>query len=260
MADGEGYAIFEVRSPYVIVPRVGKYETTDDDCEASVVSIDAPGAKLSVSGDNGLTWRDVELSSGSADLTKHVARTYGYLLKIAVKGKAGEGVVRSLKITTWVQLHPASLPSLRKGANKMRYVTGDDHGLAGRVVEIRTCANDRKDLLKYCSEPPKDYDPARKSSRVRGRFVVKVQAQPGTKIAWFSAGGNFSTHQQAGAVRTKNPMAYAVDSPKGFKNFYTAKVPAGQGHWHYNADVEVNLDKPAKTLFIEYVGKPAVNN
>ena len=259
-AAGEGYAIFEVRSPYVIVPRVGKYETTDDDTEASVVRIDGAGAKLSVSRDNGLTWQQVEPTSGTADLTRYVARTYGYLLKIALKGKPGEAIVRSLEITTWVQLHPASLPSLRKGINKMRYVTGDHYGLASRVVEIRTNGSDRKDFLKYCSEPPKDYDPARKSSRARGRFVAKVQAPPGTKIAWFSGGGNFSTYQQAGAARTKNSIAYAVDEPKDFKTFYNAKIAADQAHWHYNADVEVKLDKPAGTVFIEYVGKPGVNN
>ncbi len=31
---GDGYAVFEVRTPYVIVPRVGELETADDDCEA----------------------------------------------------------------------------------------------------------------------------------------------------------------------------------------------------------------------------------
>jgi hypothetical protein len=53
---GEGYAIFEVRTPYVIVPRVGRMETTEDDCEASVVEIDSAGATLSISRDNGITW------------------------------------------------------------------------------------------------------------------------------------------------------------------------------------------------------------
>lgn len=255
-----GYAIFEVRSPYVIVPRVGRYETTEDDAEASVVKIDAEGAELSVSRDNGLTWKKVAVADGQADLTPHVARTYGYLLKIDLSGKPGEAVVRSLEITTWVQLHPASLPSLRKGANKMRYVSGDHYGLKTRVVEIRTNGNDRADFLKYLSTPPKDFDPARKTSRARGRFVAKVQAPPAAKIAWFSGGGNFCARQGAGAAQTRNAMAYAVDEPKGFKRFYKAKVPAGQAHWHYNADVEVKLDKPAGTVYIEYVGNPGVNN
>ena len=43
---GQGYAIFEVRSPYVIVPRVGRLDTLDEDCEAALVELDAPGASL----------------------------------------------------------------------------------------------------------------------------------------------------------------------------------------------------------------------
>lgn len=257
---GEGHAIFEVRSPYVIVPLVGKIETTDDDKEASVVKITGEGYALSVSLDNGLTWKDVAAEGGALDLTPHVAGAYGYLVKIALKGEVGKAVVRSLEITTWVQLHPASLPSLRQGKNEIRYVTGDHYGLQTRVVEIRTNGSDRDDFLKYCVEPPKDFDPSNKTSRARGPFVVKVEAPPGAKIAWFSGGGNFLTHQQSAALNTKNSMAWAADEPKDFKEFYKAEVPAGQNHWHYNADVEVKLDKPAKTVFIRYVGDPAVNN
>jgi len=257
---GEGHAVFEVRSPYVIVPRVGKYETTDDDTEASVVRIDAAGARLSVSTDNGLTWAEVSPTDGAIDLTAQVARRYGYLLKIDLKGAPGEAVVRSMGITTWVQLHPASLPSLRKGANQMRYVTGDHHGLDTRVVEIRTNGSDRADFLKYLSTPPADFDPDRKTARAIGRFVAKVAAPPGAKIAWLSAGGNFQAYQHNSAPNTANTMAWAAEKPEGFKQFYKAAIPAGQAHWHYNADVEVKLDRPARTVFIEYVGKPAVNN
>ena len=41
---------------------------------------------------------------------------------------------------------------------------------------------------------------------------------------------------------------------------YRADVPADQGHWHYNADREVKLDVPARTVYVEYVGDPGVNN
>jgi len=239
---GTGYAVFEVRSPYVIVPRVGKYETTEDDTEACVVKMDAEAAELSVSGDNGLTWKKVDLVDGRADLTRHVAGTYGCLLKIALKGAPGQALVRSLEVTTWVQLHPASLPSLGKGVNGMHYVTGDHYGLASRVVEIRTNGSGRK------------------SSRAKGRFVAKLQAPPGAKIAWFSAGGNFQTHQAGQAPKTNNTMAWAAGEPKDFKPFYKADIPAGQAHWHYNADVEVKLEKPVGRVYIEYVGNPGVNN
>jgi hypothetical protein len=251
---GEGYAIFEVRSPYVIVPRVGKLETTDDDREASVVKVVGTGVTASVSVDNGLTWTAMT----SPDLTPLASGRYGYLLRLELKGQAA--VLHSLETTTWVQVHPASLPSLRQGKNEMRYVTGDHYGLEGHVVEIRTNGSDRADFLKVLAEPPKDFDPARTTSRARGTFVAKVAAPPGMKIAWFSGGGAFATHQGDGAPSTKNTMAWAADEPARFAEFYRAQVPAGQNHWHYNADVEVKLDQPARTVFIRYVGDPGVNN
>jgi hypothetical protein len=251
---GEGHVLFEVRSPYVIVPKVGDLESLEDDTEASVVKLDAVDVAASVSVDNGLTWAAATLP----DLTPHVSGRYGYLLKLEFK--SAKAVIRSMEITTWVQLHPASLPSLRKGKNELKYVTGDHYGLNDHVVEIRTNGSDREDFVKVLHEPPADFDPKRTSNRAHGPFVARIAAPPGMKIAWFSGGGNFMAHQGDGAPRTKNSMAWAAEDPKDFKEFYRAEVPAGQSHWHYNADVEVKLDAPAKTVYLRYVGDPGVNN
>ncbi|NJO56714.1 MAG: hypothetical protein HC834_10705, partial [Rhodospirillales bacterium] len=56
------------------------------------------------------------------DLTKLVSGRYGYLLKIGVGGNPGDSLVRSLKVTTWVQVAPASLPSLRKARTFWSFV------------------------------------------------------------------------------------------------------------------------------------------
>ncbi len=257
---GEGYAIFEVRSPYVIEPVVGDLDTRSDDRHASTVTLDAVNTSLSLSLDHGLTWHQLPASSGTLDLTPHVSGTYGYLLRLTLRGQPEQAVVRSLAITTWVQVHPASLPALRKGANVMRLATGDHHGLPTRVLEIRPSAAKRDEFMKYLVEAPEDYDPARRTSRVRGPLVVKVQAPPGTRIAWFSAGASFETHQRAAAKNTQNSIAYAVDEPSDLREIYRAAVPADQSHWHYNVDREVKLDSPARTVLIRYVGDPAVNN
>jgi lysophospholipase L1-like esterase len=259
---GEGYAVFEVRSPYIIVPKVGNTTSTDDDTEASVVLLDATGVALSVSADNGLTWRDVELAPGpqEVDLTRHVAGTYGYLLKLRLNGEPGKAVVRFLRITTWVQVAPAALPSLRQGSNRMELWTGDHYGLPTRVVEIRSEAGKPEGLLKYLAEPPKDYDPARKTSRVHGPMVAKIEAPPGAKIAWLSIGGSFETHQGEAASRTRNAMAYAVGEPKEFREIYRGDVPTYCNHWHCNMEKEVKLDPPARAVFVRYEGDPGVNN
>ncbi|MEK7677655.1 MAG: hypothetical protein AAB676_17645 [Verrucomicrobiota bacterium] len=256
---GQGRAIFEVRAPYVIVPLVGDLENTKDDREASVVKLDATGATLALSLDNGLTWTRVSAENGAVDLTPQVSGRYGYLLKIELRGEPEQAVVRSLEIVTWVQVHPASLPSLRQGKNTLRLVTSDHYALPTRVVAVCPSAADREDFLKHLVEPPKDYDPARRTSRVRGSFVAKVQAPPGAKIAWFSAGGSFTAYVGA-TQNTRNAIAYAVSEPGDFRAIYRADIPPDQSHWHYNVDREVKLDEPARTLFIRFTGEPAVNN
>jgi hypothetical protein len=207
----------------------------------------------------------VELNAGVVDLTSHVSGRYGYLLKF--KFEEENSVLKSLEITTWTQLHPASLPSLRQGKNEMQYVTGDHYGLNTRVVEIRTNGSDKDDFLKYCVQPPADFDPKRTTKRAIGPFIAVISAPPDAKIVWFSAGGNFCTHQLGGGPKTRNTMRWFTDSRKDlpkdlpkFTEFYKAEVPADQAHWHYNADVEVKLEQPAKVVFIEYVGDPGVNN
>lgn len=264
---GRGHVVFEVRSPYVIVPFVGKLDTTADDREASVVDVEGSRASLALSQDNGLTWRDLSaprLASGgrqTLDLTPHVSGTYGYLLKITLQGEPGRAVLRALRLTTWVQVAPASLPALRRGTNRMEYRTGDDHGLATRVVEFQTNGSDPADFFKYLREPPKDFNPKRAGGgRAHGPFIVKVQAPPHSRIAWLSAGGSFATHQQGNAKSTRNSMACAVDEPKDFQPFYQAEIPTDQSHWHYNVDREVTLHRPAKVVYLRYVGAPGVNN
>lgn len=257
---GEGYVIFEVRSPYVIVPLVGDPDTAADDRDASNVKTDAAGATLLISLDNGLTWKSLAAGTGGIDLTTLVSGTYGYLLKIILRGEPGKAVMRSLVITTWVQLHPAALPSLRQGRNEMRLVSGDHYGLPSRVTEIRSAAGQPEEFLKYLVETPQNYDPKRRTSRVRGPVIAKFQAPPGTKIAWFSAGASFVTHQKEAASQTHNAMAYALDKATNFMEIYRAQMPTDQGHWHYNADQEVRLKEPAAALFVRYFGDPGLNN
>jgi hypothetical protein len=259
---GEGYAIFEVRSPYVIVPKVGPLETLSGDREASQVELDASGASLALSLDNGLTWRDLPLpaAAGPLDLTPQVAGRYGYLLKIALAGQPGRAVVRSLAVSTWVQVAPASLPVLAKGKNRMEYRTGDHYGLKTRVLEIRSEAGKPGETLKYLVSPPADYDPNRKTDRIHGPAVVRVEAPPGTKIAWLVAEGSFATHQRQAARNTRNSMAYAVDEPKDFREIYRAEIPTDVEHWHSNAHREIRLERPAERVYVRYVGDPALNN
>ena len=126
--DGTGAVEFEVRSPYVIVPQVGQLDRIDDDRQASVIELSGRHVTLSISLDNGLTWSPVptaaseSLQAGGSeaemaiDLTPWVSGRYSYLLRFTLDGRAGDALLSRLKMTTWVQVAPASLPALTAGA------------------------------------------------------------------------------------------------------------------------------------------------
>ena len=168
--------------------------------------------------------------------------------------------MRRLKITTWVQVAPASLPALRKGSNRMVYQNGDHYGENTRVIELRSHASRPEELLKYLVTAPRDYDPARRTSKIIGEVTARLSAPPGTRIAWFTATGQFRTHFHAAASRNRNSIAYSADGTEAFRTIYQADVPTYTDHWHYNAAREVRLDQPAATLYVRYLGDPALNN
>jgi len=260
---GTGEAVFEIFTPWIITAKVNNPDDESDDTEASIVALDAARPiNVLVSLDHGKTWKGVtkgQGGKGSVDLTKWVNGTYGFLLKLQASGQADEVVLRALNVATWVQVAPISLPRLKTGVNKCQYDIGDRYGRLTMPMFVLPNVADPEDLEKYVVAMPEDYDLERKTARIRGDVILKLEAPDGTKIDWFTAGACFTTHQNQGAKNTDNRIAYAVDEPKDFKEIYKANVPTWVNHWRYQWDQDVRLKKPAKMAFVKYTGKPAVN-
>lgn len=158
-----------------------------------------------------------------------------------------------------VQVAPSSLPRLKKGLNHLNYEAADRYGLATIPMLVNPNCADPNNLAKYLVAMPQDYDPKRATSRIRGDAVLRLAAPEGMKIAWFSAGATFRTHQAENAKNTNNRIAYAVGRPQQFKEIYRASVPAWVNHWRYNWDADVVLDQPAKQVYVKYTADPALN-
>lgn len=266
---GDGWAVFEVRSPYVIVPEVGQIDDVKDDKEASVIEADGTEVTLAWSPDFGDTWITLEPKKWPAilDLTAQVAGSYGYLLKVGMKGKPDAAVLKSLKITTWVQVAPASLPALRAGENSFELKSGDHHGLPTRVLSIQPNPTDENQFLHYLLRAPKEFDPTSHSERAKGTLLARLPSLPKTKIAWFSAGASFRMSVGNPDNPPRNAIRFAPNSPRDFQPLFqdgpgstTALArPTEQTHWHYNVDREVKLDTSANAIYVEYVGHPSLN-
>ncbi|MFW6161565.1 MAG: hypothetical protein ACODAJ_02280, partial [Planctomycetota bacterium] len=262
--DGVGEAVFEMFTPWIIVAKINGLDDASDDSEAALVRlVTAAPVTVAVSADQGRSWHDaatVGPGKKVVDLTRWVKGTYGYLLRLrAAGGEAGQVAVRSMSADTWVQVAPISLPRLKAGVNKCRYGIGDRYGKATVPMFVLPNTADPDDLKQYVLDMPKDYNPKRKTARMRGDVVLKLEAPEGTGIGWFTAGAAFTTHQGGGAKNTDNRIAYAVGEPKEFKEVYKADVPTWVNHWRYQWDEDVRLERPAKTVFVKYTGKPAVN-
>lgn len=259
----EGTVVFEVFTPFLIVAKINDLDDFDDDAEASVVSLDAAvPVTVEVSTDNGLTWKTVttlEPGKQTLDLTRQVKQTWGYLLRLRAEGEAGQTAIRSLGIDTWVQVAPISLPRLKKGSNKLCYDADDRYGKSTQPMLVLPNVADPADLEKYVVSMPETYDPQKFTRRIVGEVIIKLQAPKGQKIDWLSAGGTFSTERRDLAKNTKCTIGYATGDPKDFQQVWESDVPDWTDHWRFNYDTDIRLDSPAETVYLRYVGDPAVN-
>ncbi len=250
---GEGAAIFRVASPFPIVGEVGKIEDPKDDKTASVIEIDATGVTLSYSKDFGATWISIETKTFPAkvDLTPQVAGDYGYQLRIELKGKPGEAVVRSLKTTTWVQCSPLSFPTLKSGDNTFRIRTGDERGLPTQAMVIEASTADENGFLRPVIRPPKEYRPGDANQRVIGPFTVRVGAPAGTHIAWMQLGGRFALKPDS-LLPESVSWSVATGSPQGFQPLELGRIAA-------EIDTTYVPDAPVPAVFYRVDARPALN-
>jgi hypothetical protein len=261
---GEAEVIFEVFTPYIIVPKVNGLDDPDDDREASVVAVrgDLP-IDLLVSLDHGMTWKAAGRAEPgpmkALDLTSLVGGTYGYLVKLKGTGHAGVPMIESLDIRTWVQVAPISLPALKAGRTEFRYDTGDRYDRQTIPMRVNPNTADPKDLAKYVLQIPADYDPERHTCRLRGEVIIRLIAPPRTKISWFTIGGTFRTYQGDEAGKTDNRIAYAVGQPDKFQEVHQSHVPAWVNHWRYNWDEDVVLREPAERVYVKYTANAGLN-
>jgi len=260
---GDAEVTFEVFTPYIIVAKINDLDDPSDDAEASVVTLEtALPVALAVSRDHGLTWQHADTVPGgkkSVDLTRLVKGTYGYLLRLSTSGGEKQAAIKWLSIDTWVQVAPISIPRLKRGVNHLRYDSGDRYGLKTIPMLVRPDTSNPKDLEKYLVTMPQNYHAREDACRIRGDAVLRLAAPEGMRIAWFSVGATFRTHQSEQAVRTNNAIAYAVGEPREFKEIYRSSVPTWANHWRYNWDTDVLLDQPARTVYVKFHGDPGLN-
>lgn len=266
-SEGRGQVVFEVLSPYIIVPIMEDLDNPDNfslnrDAATVMVKATAP-VQAEVSTNRGRTWTKLGPLAGGQrlDLTRHVRGTYGYLVRLTLEGKSGEAILENLELRTWGQVAPISIPRLAKGKNVLHLGVNDPHNQPTRLVPMLPDLGVPSDIETYGIKIDGKYTPEDVKQRLVGSAVVPVQAPPGESIEWLSVGGMFQTFRAQQAKDTANKIEIATSPDGPFKTVYDAsgKVADWNGHWHYAMDVEAILDKPAPAVYVRYVGNPGCN-
>ena len=194
---GRGSIVFEVLSPYIIVPIMDDLDDPDN------FGLNRDAATILTNGHGSGAGRgqhqsrpDVDeagpLASGDRlDLTRYVRGTYGYLVRLTMEGKSGEAVLQGLELRTWGQIAPISIPRLAKGKNVLHLGVNDPHKQPTRLVPVLPDLGVPGDIETYGIKIDGKYTPQDVKQRIVGPAVVPVQAPPGELIEWLSVGGMF---------------------------------------------------------------------
>lgn len=269
---GKGFAIFEVRSPWIIVPLVEKPEDPKDDHGAALVEVEGKQLTVEVSLDQAVTWDplDAKKLPAQLDLTSKVAGAYGYLLRIGMSGSPGTSLLSSLRITTFVQLAPATLPALKQGTNQLTFRTGDADGQPTRSVPLTPGCHSLAEFSRAVVFPPQEFQAKADKGRALGPFTVRLAAPPGCRINRLTAGGWFLTNESSEeatsdskatdgqpSARAVPRIDYAAAIPTGFQPLAVFdSLPTGSAAGF----APLQLPEPAETVYLRYEGAPAVNS
>ena len=257
-----GHVTFAVQSPYIIVGEVEEMGPPALIHGAATVSYQSLGSTTaSVSTDDGFTWQAVGGTVGAArtlvDLTPHVVGRYGYQLRFDLPEGSG---LAALRVETWTQLSPPSLPRLHAGANRLHFATSDRYGHHTSVKEIRLNLREPAQLERYLVRLDGDYQPLREAAKIRGEVVLKVEAPSGAPIQWLTAGGYFHSHLGSRTDENRNAILYSVDGEDGpWEEICHGEVPAWVEFWHAGMDGDAVLDEAVEAVYLKYVGDPGLN-
>jgi len=286
-SEGEGWVEWRVRTPYIIageskVASAVHYRSnnSEDDTGAAVVEFTAAGSlRLSVSIDQGRHWEEVWASPQvderqRVDLTRWVAGRYEYHLRFDLSGSAGETRLEELRLTTWTQLAPMSLPRLKAGVNRLRFVCGDKHGWQSEVMAIEPEFSDPADMERWGVKVEGEYQPQERTARAQGPVTMKVDALAGTELRWMHVGAAFNARRESRAGGKLLPhqadrILYAVEAAGPWQLLQEEtppewNQPRGGGppaplHWYYNLEAELVLEEPAASVWLRLEPATAVN-
>ena len=172
-----------------------------------------------------------------------MAGKYAFWLRFEYEGRAGELALQSLKLTTWTQLAPLSLPRLKAGENHMELQATDKYGLNTWTIPIVPELQQIDELKPYL-HGEYDYDAERRRDRFHGPVTVKLEAPAGSRIEWLHIGPACGATIRKKPLKSGDKFLVALDEPKDFRPVWQAEVPDWIDHWYFRGNQEVSSIGP----------------
>jgi HEAT repeats len=263
-------ADFRVRLPYVIAGWPGDVAKSGKVVGAAVVSgkcmraSRADRVRVLVSTDCGGHWEKVWEADETGerefavDFSNLVEGRYSYILRVEMRGARQRTDVRMLElgIDTACQLNPAVLPAVRPGANSMTVSVDQGGEVFDEFVQYAEKA-DHERLMTSSNNVriQKDSYPALQpvGRGKPGSVVYAMHAPKGRRIVWAKAGGAFRSHWDvAEAPDEIFRIYYALERPKDWQLAWEADRAPYLGHWCFETDQIIKVEKPAKVVYVKY--------
>jgi hypothetical protein len=190
--------VFDMPSPYVIIDAHFLADVhLPSGRETVTAETSTDGGRTWVSGTalNGPfdgQWRaepaiTVKSSHGASSA---VAGSYGYLVRLALRGAEKGAKISSVVLTTRFQLNPRTLPELTPGSNELRYRSGMLRRTAVpvRADKVESFAS-KTTNISYTGDRSQGY--ISNKSPEPAELIFEIAAPDGLTLTGFDAGGRF---------------------------------------------------------------------
>lgn len=176
-----------------------------------------------------------------------VSGSYGYKVRITTSGPPA-ACIRSLRLTSRIQLNPRTLPSIQEGDNRFVYSTGP---AVRRVMIPAPLAGPPVHDLELVSEGAQEF--LRPSSSKAGEALYTL-AGDGRALAGFDVGARFLDLRGGLAPDklTAETRHTDVISGSGIASISWSTFPDGPFHelWHYPAEIQWRDGDPIGRLLL----------
>ncbi len=263
-----GTVVFRVQSPYLIVGDPGKLDVDGDSRDGAIFEAeffrkDANASNtVAISTDNGISWIPVWENDKVGertirlDLTNYVEGTYGYLIRVTLRGDRTEDASLSkMRLRNSLFFSPIPLPAVEPGENEFTFAVEEEKG----ILAIRPDLGDADNYRRFFYElEDLDYDENftghLSPTEREGYALIEVIGPDNSTIEWLTV------HASLGVTVGDNQgeeaeILYATDPEGEWRPAWRSDFSQQNDKWRWDDSVDIHLPHPARKCYVKFLLK-----